>query len=187
MKNKMECQINLDQLKTLILIKGEEKRVGRFLPSFISLTITFPICFSSVYSIVPPNLPTTWRSPSSTEPPHLGRRESHWTGDWCRLRWKIRLRKRKEGGSQRTLQVSPLEVQRLPWKRHWGNLRKNKERKWTGNLRKIRNSREFWNSRSATWVGLKVRVICSNLDHPLLPHPPPLPCWEMQMEKKGIG
>ena len=49
---------NLDQLKTLILIKGEEKRVGRFLPSFISLTITFPICFSSVYSIVPPNLPT---------------------------------------------------------------------------------------------------------------------------------
>ena len=58
MKNKMECQINLDQLKTLILIKGEEKRVGRFLPSFISYTITFPICFSSVYSIVPPNLPT---------------------------------------------------------------------------------------------------------------------------------
>ena len=55
MKNKMECQINLDQLKTLILIKGEEKRVGRFLPSFISLTITFPICFSSVFSIVPPN------------------------------------------------------------------------------------------------------------------------------------
>ncbi len=58
MKNKMECQINLDQLKTLILIKGEEKRVGRFLPSFISHTTTFPICFSSVYSIVPPNLPT---------------------------------------------------------------------------------------------------------------------------------
>ena len=49
---------NLDQLKTLILIKGEEKRVGRFLPSFISLTLTFPIYFSSVYPIVPPNLPT---------------------------------------------------------------------------------------------------------------------------------
>ena len=77
MKNKMECQINLDQLKTLILIKGEEKRVGRFLPSFISLTLTFPIYFSLVYPIVPPNLPTTWRSPSSTEPPHVGRRESH--------------------------------------------------------------------------------------------------------------
>ena len=50
---------NLDQLKTLILIKGEEKRVGRFLPSFISLTLTFPIYFSPVYPIVPPNLPTT--------------------------------------------------------------------------------------------------------------------------------
>ena len=58
MKNKMECQINLDQLKTLILIKGEEKRVGRLLPSFISLTLTFPIYFSPVYPIVPPNLPT---------------------------------------------------------------------------------------------------------------------------------
>ncbi len=77
MKNKMECQINLDQLKNLILIKGEEKRVGRFLPAFISLTLTFSICFSSAYSIVPPNLPTTWRSPSSIEPPHVGRRESH--------------------------------------------------------------------------------------------------------------
>ena len=27
MKNKMECQINLDQLKTLILIKGEEEEL----------------------------------------------------------------------------------------------------------------------------------------------------------------
>ncbi len=58
MKNKMEYKINLDQLKTLISIKGEEKRVGRFLPSFISLTLIFPIYFSPIYPIVPPNLPT---------------------------------------------------------------------------------------------------------------------------------
>ncbi len=58
MKNKMKYQINLDQLKTLILIKGEERRVGRSLPSFISLTPLFPICFSPIYPIVPPNLPT---------------------------------------------------------------------------------------------------------------------------------
>ena len=54
-------QTNLDQLKTLILIKGEEKRVGRFLPSFISITLTFPIYFFPIYSIVPPNLPTLVR------------------------------------------------------------------------------------------------------------------------------
>ncbi len=28
----MKCQINLDQLKTLILTKGGQKRVGSFLP-----------------------------------------------------------------------------------------------------------------------------------------------------------
>ncbi len=43
MKNKMENQINLDQLKTLILIKGEERKDGGSLPSF-SLS---QFCFQS--------------------------------------------------------------------------------------------------------------------------------------------
>jgi hypothetical protein len=72
----MKNQINLE-LKTLILIKGEERKDGGSLPSFISLTILFPIYFSPVFPIEPPSLPTTWTSPSSTEPPHVGRRESH--------------------------------------------------------------------------------------------------------------
>ncbi len=123
----MEHKINLDQLKTPILIKGGGRKDGGSFPSFISLTFLFPIFFFPVFPIAPPSLPTTWRSPSSTEPPHVDRRESHWAGDWCRLRWRIRLRKRKEGGSQRTLQVTPLEVLRPPWKRHKGNHRKSKE------------------------------------------------------------
>jgi hypothetical protein len=53
MENKMKYQINLDQLKTLILIKGEERRVGRSLPSFISLTFLFPISL--------PDLPSPYR------------------------------------------------------------------------------------------------------------------------------
>ncbi len=50
--------INLDQLKTLILIKGEEERVGSFPPSLISLTLLFPIYFSPIFPIVPHYLPT---------------------------------------------------------------------------------------------------------------------------------
>ncbi len=38
-KNKMKNQINLDQLKTLILIKGEQRKDGGSLPSFISLSV----------------------------------------------------------------------------------------------------------------------------------------------------
>ncbi len=56
MKNKMENQITLDQLKTLILIKGEERKDGGSLPSFISLTFLFSIYFSPIFPIVPPNL-----------------------------------------------------------------------------------------------------------------------------------
>jgi hypothetical protein len=58
MKNKIENQINLDQLKTLILIKGEERKDEGSLPSLSSLTFLFPICFSPIFPIEPPNLPT---------------------------------------------------------------------------------------------------------------------------------
>jgi hypothetical protein len=58
MKNKMKNQINLDQLKPLILIKGEERKDGGSLPSFISLTFLFPIDFSPIFPIEPPSLPT---------------------------------------------------------------------------------------------------------------------------------
>ncbi len=81
------------------------------LSSFISLTFLFPTCFSPVFPIAPPSLPTTWRSPSSTEPSHVGRRECHWhwAGDWCQLRWRIRLRKMRTRAGTMGYYVVPVQ------------------------------------------------------------------------------
>ena len=59
--------INLDQLKTLILIKGGQKRVGSFLPppslshNRISYVSSTSVLGAAHYLL------TTWRSPSSIE------------------------------------------------------------------------------------------------------------------------
>ena len=116
--------INLDQLKTLILIKGGERNVGRSLPSFIFSHNFVSILFLSHLPhravLLTNNLEISKFDRTLTRRPT----GESLRGDWCRSRWKRRQRNQKERESLRTPQFL-VEIT-LTWKRQLESQRKSK-------------------------------------------------------------